>query len=225
MGSPGRACVLVVEDDQDIRDVLVEILRFEEFVVFPADDAREALELLASRAVSPDVLLLDVEPGSACFDGEQLLATARATVPEFASVHVVMTRPSRSGDAAQPPTDGVSAWLPKPFELDELIATVSALAGPDAQISTASLQRRLLRYLSRRQNELTVLREALASEDFVEIDAIARRIGTTGRGFGVASLAQAGERLAEAASTRDDAVVAASVRALADVVMNLQAPL
>src|SRR5438552_2467218 len=114
MGSPGRACVLVVEDDQDIRDVLVEILRFEEFVVFPAGDAREALELLASRAVSPDVLLLDVEPGSTCLDGEQLLATARATLPEFASVHVVMTRPSRSSDASQPSTDGVSAWLPKP---------------------------------------------------------------------------------------------------------------
>jgi DNA-binding response OmpR family regulator len=214
--------VLVVEDDADVRDVLVDILRFEEFSVVPADGGRAALDLLASGAVVPDVVFLDLTPGAAPLDGGQLLAIARATVPGFAEVAVVMACPAHDADPSRLPTDGVSAWLRKPFALDELLAALSALARPDAEHTSASLERRLLRYLSRRRNELSVLREALAGEDFGEIDAIARRIGSTGRGFGVDALARAGERLADAATLRDGVLVAASVRALADVVMSLQ---
>jgi DNA-binding response OmpR family regulator len=221
MGAAG-ACVLVVEDDEDIREILVETLRFEEFVVVQADDGRAALDLLASRVVMPDVLLLDLDPALASIDGAELLATARATIPEFARVQVVMTSPSGDRGRSRVPPDAVSAWLPRPIGLDELIATMSALALPVMDRSVGEGRRRLLRYLSRRRNELSVLREALAVEDFTEIEAIARRIGTTGRGFGVVTLALAGERLAAASSTHDGALVAASVRGLADVVMGLQ---
>ena len=213
--------VLVVEDDEDVRDVLVEILRDEGFTVWFAQDGREALEMLSSGGALPEVVLLDLMMPR--LNGAELLASARATVPGFSSVPVVVISASGHVGEHQIPPEAVSAWLRKPFELPELIATMTAVTRPGSEPSASTLRRRLLRYLSRQDSELARLRDALAIEDFVRIDEIGRRIGVTGRGFGVLPLWEAGERLAAAAIARDTAAVTAGVRELADVLLGLQA--
>lgn len=58
-GGPARnANVLVVEDDQGVRETTVAILREEGYVVVQAADGADALELLKGRDI--DVLLLDL---------------------------------------------------------------------------------------------------------------------------------------------------------------------
>ena len=57
-GPPRHANVLVVEDDQGVRETTVAILREEGYVVVQAADGADALEMLRGRDI--DVLLLDL---------------------------------------------------------------------------------------------------------------------------------------------------------------------
>ncbi|SRR5712692_6648561 len=62
MGSPApvlrAVSVLVIDDDFDIRDLLIEILRDEGLSVATASQGAEALKML--ETVRPDVILLDL---------------------------------------------------------------------------------------------------------------------------------------------------------------------
>jgi len=67
---PGPPRVLVVDDQKDVRDSIVAILRAEGYVVLRAADGIEALERLRGREI--DVMLLDL--GLPRMDGPSLLA-------------------------------------------------------------------------------------------------------------------------------------------------------
>jgi len=66
---PRRAIVLVVDDDQAVRETTVAILREEGHVVVQAADGLRALALLTGCDI--DVLLLDL--GLPCLDGAAVL--------------------------------------------------------------------------------------------------------------------------------------------------------
>lgn len=51
--------IVVVEDDDTIRELYVEILTEEGFEAIPARNGREALEVLASSSEAPSLLLTD----------------------------------------------------------------------------------------------------------------------------------------------------------------------
>jgi DNA-binding response OmpR family regulator len=57
-GDPGDKTVLIVDDDDSIRDLLEFIVRKEGFKVEKAADGEEALE--KARALLPDLMLLDL---------------------------------------------------------------------------------------------------------------------------------------------------------------------
>ena len=84
------------------------------------------------------------------------------------------------------------------------------------------MQRKLLNYLSLRRADLVRLREFLAAYEFSEVALIARRIATTGRGFGIAGVPVAANRLADVCDQRDHEGAHQAVRELADVLFSLQ---
>ena len=197
----GLRRILLVEDDVDVREILVEVLEHRGFSVVAATDGREALELVDDTQVSPDVIILDVMMPE--MDGAQFLVELRQR-PAFESVPVVvLSAAGQLGEKLIPP-DAVSAWMRKPVELDDLLATMSSVC-PDEERSDpdAALGRRAIAYLSRRQLEMDSLRSALVAEDFREIVAAAGRLTTTGRGFGFPGLADIGDRLRTAAALRN----------------------
>ncbi len=51
--------ILVIEDDKDIRTVLVKKLKLEKFSVFEAKNGKEGLEVTKSK--KPDLILLDIQ--------------------------------------------------------------------------------------------------------------------------------------------------------------------
>src|ERR1700679_2088809 len=55
-----KKTILIVEDDQGIRETLVEILDSEGYIVLSASNGLEALQVLRSTAVKPDLILLDL---------------------------------------------------------------------------------------------------------------------------------------------------------------------
>jgi CheY-like chemotaxis protein len=116
--------VLVVDDDDDLREVLREILAARGYRVATASDGREALALLRG-GLSPSIILLDLRmPG---MSGWQFRREQRRD-PELADIPVLVL----SGGSPQhvSSTLGSIDMLPKPIDLDDLTAMISRLAKP-----------------------------------------------------------------------------------------------
>ncbi|HLZ68520.1 MAG TPA: response regulator transcription factor [Dehalococcoidia bacterium] len=115
-GSAGR-CVLVVDDDQEIRRFIQVALTDSGYEVQLAASGAEALRTLGSSR--PDLILLDVRmPG---VDGWQVLDALRSAAGEQTPV-VVMTASFTGQDQAL--RSGAQGYLAKPFELSDLLACV-----------------------------------------------------------------------------------------------------
>ena len=115
------ACVLVVDDEPLIRDLVAECLRDDGYEVATAADGREALDRIAAHP--PALLVLDIM--MPVLDGLGVLrALAGAAFPV-----VVMSADAGARRAAG--LMAVAAVLPKPFDLDDLSALAARLvAGP-----------------------------------------------------------------------------------------------
>ncbi len=113
----GKKRVLVVDDEAAIRDSLKLLLR-SEFEVVTAEDGKAALEALDS--FSPDLVLLDVLMPN--LDGLQTLRELR----EKSSVLpvVMLTATNTVKTAVQAMKLGAVDYLSKPFDVEELTATI-----------------------------------------------------------------------------------------------------
>jgi two-component system response regulator MprA len=121
MTTPGRARLLVVDDEQAVRDALRRALRLEGYDVSLAGDGEEALESLA--ADEPDAVILDVlMPG---VDG---LVVCRRLRERGSRVPVLLlTARDAVGDRVAGLDAGADDYVVKPFALEELLARVRAL--------------------------------------------------------------------------------------------------
>lgn len=78
--------ILIVDDDSDVINVLKTILEHEGYLVYPAYNKKEALEI--ARKVKPDLAILDVMM-TTHYEGFEL-AKAFSESPEFSTMPVVM---------------------------------------------------------------------------------------------------------------------------------------
>ncbi len=115
----GRRRILVIDDAEAIRTYLANCLELRGYEVDTAEDGPRGLALLAGGA-DPDVVLLDVMmPGQG---GLQTLERIRATAP---AVPVVMLSVvGRAGTIVEAMQLGAADYLTKPFEEEELLATL-----------------------------------------------------------------------------------------------------
>jgi two-component system response regulator AtoC len=133
----GRRRVLVVDDAEGIRTFLANCLELRGYEVDSAEDGARALALLEGGA-DPDVVLLDVMmPG---VDGLQTLERIRELAP---AVPVVMLSVvGRAGTIVDAMQRGAADYLTKPFEEEELLATL------DKVLEESALQRERERLLA-----------------------------------------------------------------------------
>jgi len=114
--------VLVVDDEAPIRQMIGDVLRDEGYGVLAAGSGRGTLKLLETE--QPDLVLLDLMMPDG--DGWEVLQTLRAQ-PQLRTMPVVVM----SVGAGPPPQDGVSvSFLPKPFDLEQLLGAISQAIGP-----------------------------------------------------------------------------------------------
>jgi DNA-binding NtrC family response regulator len=118
-GPAAPARVLVVDDEPSIRQVCRVNLELAGHEVLEADSLATARAALAQLDI--DVLLLDVHLGGERSDA--LIGECQARRPR---VPVVLV--TGSADASEAGLSSADAILPKPFELDELLAAVRDLA-------------------------------------------------------------------------------------------------
>ncbi|RNL84645.1 response regulator [Halostreptopolyspora alba] len=121
------ARVLVVDDDEVIRQLIAVNLQLEGFEVHTAVDGQECLETVAE--VAPDVITLDIMMPR--LDGWGAALQLRQG-EETRDVRVVLITARAQGDDIRRGEDiGVDAYVTKPFDPSELIRVVRELAGID----------------------------------------------------------------------------------------------
>ncbi len=112
--------VLLVEDEAPVRAFASRALRMRGYTVLEAESAEEALRMLEDKSLDVDVFVTDViMPG---MDGPSWVAQALRDRPDVRVVFVSgYAEDSFSDQQARIPN---SVFLPKPFSLSELAATV-----------------------------------------------------------------------------------------------------
>ncbi|GAC1489926.1 MAG: hypothetical protein NVS1B1_07150 [Candidatus Limnocylindrales bacterium] len=115
--------VLVVDDDDSIRDMLEAFLADEGYNVVCATDGAQALELVTDKLI-PDLMLLDI--GMPVVNGPEFVALYRRIAePPHAPIVVITAR----GDGERIAKEiGAEGFVNKPFELEELAAAVKRAA-------------------------------------------------------------------------------------------------
>ncbi len=107
--------ILLVEDDEPLREALTDTLELEGFAVSAAADGPAALEVLARRPVSLVISDIQMQP----WTGLELLARLRRGHPELPVV--LMTAFGSVPQAVQAIREGAMNYLVKPVEAADLI--------------------------------------------------------------------------------------------------------
>lgn len=131
---------MVVDDEGELRDLMAVILTEEGFSVRVAPSGEDALVLLEEDA-DIDLLLLDMMmPGLTGLDVLEIIRSNPAT----ASIRVIMvTAMAQISDKVRAFNLGVSDYLVKPFEPDELVARVRTQVSLKEAIERLSEQKQL----------------------------------------------------------------------------------
>ncbi|GAA6614348.1 response regulator [Scytonema sp. NUACC26] len=115
--------LLLVDDEPGLREAVKDYLQESGFSVQVASNAREGWELVQQNL--PDLVISDIMMPQV--DGYQFLKQLRDD-PRFRSLPVIfLTAKGMTTDRIQGYHAGVDAYLPKPFDPDELVAIVENL--------------------------------------------------------------------------------------------------
>jgi len=114
--------ILVVDDERAVRDLVSDGLASHGYRVLTASNGEEAVRLFQKHRAEIRLLLTD--SAMAVLDGTQTIAALRREVPDLP---VILTSAEAGGEAASMTT----AFLRKPFSLDELLAAVAAAVSAD----------------------------------------------------------------------------------------------
>lgn len=125
-----RPCqVLVVEDDRDIREALEDVLTDASYAVTLVNGGRAALDALrAPDASRPCAILLDLMMPD--MDGLEFRA-AQAADPGLRDIPVIIVSAHLEHDRVARAL-GVTRYLRKPVDVDELLAAIGQCCSPSA---------------------------------------------------------------------------------------------
>lgn len=110
--------ILVVEDDDSLRNFLKKVLVSNNFKVVEASDGALALEMVEKHL--PDLILLDF--GLPKVSGETVCVKVKKDHPEI--IIIALTEKTRSSDVVHGLQIGADDYISKPFVAEELIARI-----------------------------------------------------------------------------------------------------
>jgi DNA-binding response OmpR family regulator len=125
-----RAVVLVIDDDEDVRELLRYLLERAGYAVRTAVHGRDGLDSVADTM--PDLILLDLK--MPVMDGKAFAAEFLSRYGRATPIVVVTAADDARKRAAE---IGAADWLAKPFEADGLTRVVAAhLPAVDAGVGS-----------------------------------------------------------------------------------------
>ena len=122
-----RIQILLVEDDEAVRMMLLELLKREGYSALSAEDGLEATALLSE--VTPELVITDFNMPR--MDGWELAVYVRRHLP-FTPVLLVTGEPDGLTRAHHPGSP-FEAVLGKPFQLNSLLSMIHALLNGSAE--------------------------------------------------------------------------------------------
>lgn len=117
--------ILVVDDHDDIREMLMKQLQKRGFAVVTASNGLEAILQTAQSA--PALILMDVNMPE--LDGIEATVQIRAADPEFRIPVIALTAYALPGDEARAEAAGCDAFHSKPVDFDKLFDQITELIG------------------------------------------------------------------------------------------------
>lgn len=118
-------CILIVEDQAEIRELIRLTLELDDWDIHEAHDGPTGLDL--AKRVQPDVVLLDVMmPGG--MDGFTVCERLRADSSQKRASVVMLTALGRSDDRTRGMAAGADAYLAKPFSPRNLLQVIERLS-------------------------------------------------------------------------------------------------
>lgn len=113
--------ILIVEDQQEIRELIRVTLEFEDYEIAEAGTGDAALRML--QGYQPDLILLDVMmPGG--IDGIEVCRRVKSDPALRRAKVVMLTAKSQASDRAAGLTAGADDYLVKPFSPLDLMKTI-----------------------------------------------------------------------------------------------------
>ena len=129
--------VLVVEDDNHIRELLQMYLEKEGYAVTVAGDGGQGLAKF--RAIKPDLVLLDVM--MPIMDG---WAVCKAIREDGNTPVIMLTAKSETDDKVAGLKSGADDYITKPFEMKEVLARIEAVLRRSDRLGSEKKARRLV---------------------------------------------------------------------------------
>ena len=115
-----RKRILVVEDEEDNRRILRDLLTTADYEIMEAENGEEALTAAAKQR--PDLILMDIQ--LPIIDGYEATRRIKAD-PTLRHIPIVaVTSYALSGDEAKSRAAGCDGYLAKPFSLQQVLDAV-----------------------------------------------------------------------------------------------------
>ena len=112
-----EAHILVVDDDEGIRELVKEYLNENNFIISTADSAEDALEKI--KIIQFDLIILDI-----MMPGKSGLEFIKDNKKKLITPIILLTAKGEPGERIEGLEIGADDYLPKPFEPKELILRI-----------------------------------------------------------------------------------------------------
>lgn len=160
--------ILVIEDEQHLRNTILETLEFEGFDVLSAENGRIGVQL--AKQHRPDLILCDILMPE--LNGYRVLAELRSD-PQTATIpFIFLTSQATRQDLRKGMNCGADDYLTKPFEVEELLSAIHTRLEKHQTLSehtTQQLENLRLHLSSSLPHELrTPLHEILGGAQFLK---------------------------------------------------------
>lgn len=136
--------IMVIEDEESLREIIVEMLVDAEFQVIDAENGQLGVELAQKEL--PDLIICDVMMPE--LDGYGVLTRLRENQATQTMPFIFLTAKSTKGDMRQGMQLGADDYLTKPFTMDELLGAV------EARLERAAMQNQKLQQVSEELEKL-----------------------------------------------------------------------
>ncbi|WDQ19058.1 response regulator [Rhodopirellula sp. P2] len=117
--------ILLVEDNNDIRDLVSRKLRGQGFAVATANNGLEAV--LACAQTAPALILMDINMPE--LDGIEATIQIRAADPDQRIPVIALTAYALPDDEERAKAAGCDAFHPKPVDFNKLFDQITSLLG------------------------------------------------------------------------------------------------
>ena len=113
-------CILVVEDQEDNRQIIRDMLSATDYQVTEAENGEEALAAVAKQR--PDLILMDIQ--MPILDGYEATRRIKAD-PGLRSIPIIaITSYALSGDEQKARAAGCDDYVPKPYSPRQFLAKI-----------------------------------------------------------------------------------------------------